>query len=109
MMKCPNCGDEVEADTAFCPHGCGPLDIDESAAPDISGDNRPPEEVTDQVEESVIIESLGPKCPVMINGEKVREKELVPLTRISHQSGFEQVQGARFEAVSRYCEALATK
>jgi hypothetical protein len=36
-------------------------------------------------------------------GEKSR------VTRISHQSGFEQVQGARFEAVSRYCEALATK
>jgi Transposase DDE domain len=31
------------------------------------------------------------------------------LTRISHQPGFAQVQGARFEAVSRYCEGLATK
>jgi hypothetical protein len=30
-------------------------------------------------------------------------------TRISHQPGFLQVQGARFEAVSVYCETLATK
>jgi hypothetical protein len=34
---------------------------------------------------------------------------VLSLTRISHQPGFAQVQGARFEAVSRYCEALATK
>jgi hypothetical protein len=31
------------------------------------------------------------------------------LVGISHQPGFVQIQGARFEAVSRYCEALATK